>query len=334
MLRIACIAALGVAVTTAHAAAPLEHFGACDGSAAVAIGADRFLVANDDDQILRLYRGDASGAAPELLFDWSKWLELDGTEKKDEVDIEGATRIGQRIYWIGSHGLNTKAKVRPKRRQLFATDLDDKNGMVALKPFGKAYTGLFPALLALSPPDKDRYGLHKAALNAPEQDGLNIEGLAATPSGDLLIGFRSPVHDGKALIVPLQNADALLNRGRQKVDPVFGKPIELALAGKGIRSIDYVAKLRSYLIVAGPPGKGDAFNIYKWSGTASEVPVLLKLDINAGLRPESLFALPDGKRVMLLSDDGDDKIDGTICKDYKPKAKRKFRSTTITITTE
>jgi len=33
--------------------------------------------------------------------------------------------------------------------------------------------------------------------------GLNIEGLCATPDGQLLIGFRNPIPDGKALIAPL-----------------------------------------------------------------------------------------------------------------------------------
>jgi hypothetical protein len=32
--------------------------------------------------------------------------------------------------------------------------------------------------------------------------GLNIEGLAATPDGQLLIGFRNPLSEGKALLLP------------------------------------------------------------------------------------------------------------------------------------
>jgi len=325
MRRIVGIFALcaGFGPASAHAAAPLEHFGICDGSAAVAVGADRFLVANDDDQTLRLYRRDASGPALDTSFNWSKWLDIDGEKKKDEVDIEGAAQIGKRIYWIGSHGLNTKGKVKPKRRQLFATDIDDKHGELDLKPFGTAYAGLLPALLA------DKYGLREAAGKIPEKGGLNIEGLAATPQGHLLLGFRSPVIDGKALIVPLRNADALLTK--QAVTPDLGDPIRLPLGGRGIRSIDYAPALRAYLIIAGPAGKDGDFKLYKWSGAAKDAPVLLKIDLDRSLRPEALLPLPDGKTFQLLSDDGDDKIDGTICKDYEPKAKRKFRSVTVTV---
>lgn len=323
MRRIVCIFALCAGLTSAHAAAPLEHFGICDGSAAVAVGADRFLVANDDDQTLRLYRRDVSGAALDTSFKWSKWLDIDGEKKKDEVDIEGAAQIGKRIYWIGSHGLNTKGQDKPKRHQLFATDIDDKHGSVTLEPFGTAYTGLLPALLA------DKYGLRKAAGKIPEEGGLNIEGLAATPQGHLLIGFRSPVIDGKALVVPLRNPDALLTK--QAAAPDLGEPISLALGGRGIRSIDYAPGLRAYLIVAGPAGKDGDFKIYKWSGAPADAPVQLKINLDSSLRPEALFPLPDGKTFQLLSDDGDDKIDGTICKDYEPKAKRKFRSITIKV---
>ncbi len=282
MRRIVCIFALCAGWASAHAA-PLQHFGICDGSAAVAVGADRFLVANDDDQTLRLYRRDVSGAALDTSFDWSKWLDIDGEKKKDEVDIEGAAQIGKRIYWIGSHGLNTKGKVKPKRRQLFATDIDDKHGTVTLEPFGKAYTGLLPALMA------EKYGLREAAGKIPEEGGLNIEGLAATPQGGLLIGFRSPLIDGKALIVPLRNPDALLKK--KTATPDLGEPVTLPLGGRGIRSIDYAPGLHAYLIVAGPAGKDGDFKLDKWS---------------------------------VLSDDGDDK-------DYEPKAKRKFRSITITV---
>jgi len=88
MRRSVCIFALYAGLTGAHAAAPLEHCGICDSSAAVAVGADRFLIANDDDQTMRLYRRDASGPALDTSFNWSKWLDIDGEKKKDEVDFQ------------------------------------------------------------------------------------------------------------------------------------------------------------------------------------------------------------------------------------------------------
>lgn len=324
MFRTACIAALCGAVTSAHAAAPLEHFGMCNASAAVAVGGDRFLVADDDDNFLRLYRRNVSGPALGKPFDLSALLSIPGEKETGEADIEGAAQIGKRIYWIGSHGRNTKKEVKPKRRQFFATDLDEKNGVVSVTPVGKAYTGLLAALLDPKRLDA-KYGLVEAETKAPEQGGLNIEGLAATPQGHLLLGFRSPLYKGKALIVPLQNPDALIAARGTPPSPMLGATIELALGGRGIRSIDYAAKLRAYLIVAGPAGQDGDFKIYKWSGAASDVPVLLKIDIGDGMHPEALFALPDGKTFQLLSDDGDG------CKDKKSDKPKKFRSFTVTV---
>jgi hypothetical protein len=335
MFRITCIAALCAAVTSAHAAAPLEHFGMCDASAAVAIGADRFLVANNDDNKLRLYRSDRSGPALKE-FDMADVLRLPGVKKKknedkeDEADLEGAAQIGQRIYWIGSHGLNKDGELKLERRQLFATDLGEKNGAVSVTSVGKPYTRLLEAMAA-HPPMKKYTLLDAAAIASETEGGLNIEGLAATPEGHLLIGFRGPVHDGKALLLPLLNPAELVVATGMPGTPKFGAPIEFALDGRGIRSIEYAPLLRAYLIVAGPQGSDGDFKLYKWSGVPTAAPVSLPIDIGADLGPEALFALPDGKTFQLLSDDGDVEMGDKRCKKFKPKERRKFRSITVTI---
>src|SRR5262245_46723677 len=77
-----------------------EYTGMCDASAGVAIAADLFIVASDEDNRLRIYRRDRPGA-PEQEFDLTAFLKLGADQ---EADIEGATRIGDRIFWITSHG--------------------------------------------------------------------------------------------------------------------------------------------------------------------------------------------------------------------------------------
>jgi hypothetical protein len=335
-VRIAFVVATCAGMACAQAAAPLEHFGMCDASAAVAIGGDRFLVANDEDNILRLYRRDISGPALDPVYDESETLRLPGAKKKKdgterEADLEGAAQIGQRVYWIGSHGANSDAEFKPERRQLFATDLDDKNGALSVAIFGKPYTGLLEAMAA-HPPMK-KYDLLKAATIAPEKKGgLNIEGLAATPDNHLLIGFRGPLHRDKALLLPLLNpAELVAPTSGAAPKPQFGDPVELDLGGRGIRSIGYAARLRAYLIVAGPHGKKGDFKLYKWTGAAASPPLLLPVEIGDSLRPEALFALADGKSFQLLSDDGDEKIHGVACKESEPPGQRKFRSIVITL---
>ena len=82
----------------------MKYRGACDGSAAVALDADHFAVADDDHNVLRVYRIGQPDSIPSLNVD--QFLEAPKKKKNGfkEADIEGAARVGDRIYWIGSHG--------------------------------------------------------------------------------------------------------------------------------------------------------------------------------------------------------------------------------------
>lgn len=292
----------------------LEYRGVCDASAAVAVGDDAFLVAQDEDNVLRLYRRDQ----PEPIdqFDFGEFL---GAGDK-EADIEAAARIGNRVYWITSHGRNTEGKERPLRQRLFAVELAMQDGKLAVTPIGAPYTRLLDDL------HKDKrlrpFKLKDAAKLAPEApDGLNIEGLAATPEGELLIGFRNPRRDGKALVVPLKNPERVVAGKRVK----FGRPIELALDGRGIRSLERVGEV--YLIVAGAHDDAGNFALYQWSGAADDPPKLLDVDLG-DLRPEALIQIPGTRSIQLLSDDGGVLVDGIECK-LAPVARRTFRSLII-----
>lgn len=113
---LAGIAAVLAMSAGGSSAATTTYRGMCDASAAVGLPGDRFVVANDEDNVLRIYkRGVPDVQATVLLSDF-----LASTE---EVDIEGAARIGDRIYWITSHGQNKNGKDRPSRLRLFATQI-------------------------------------------------------------------------------------------------------------------------------------------------------------------------------------------------------------------
>src|SRR5215203_2870652 len=72
----------------------------CDASAAVALGAKHFIVGNDERNTLRIYeRGKPN---PVGSVDLAKYL---GTKPDKESDLEGAAKIGNRIFWISSHAL-------------------------------------------------------------------------------------------------------------------------------------------------------------------------------------------------------------------------------------
>jgi len=74
---------------------------ASDASAAVAIAKDMFIVADDENNVLRVYRTGEAGS-PVFSYDLTGFLGID--PEHPEADIEGTTKIGSRIYWIASHG--------------------------------------------------------------------------------------------------------------------------------------------------------------------------------------------------------------------------------------
>ncbi len=290
--------------------------GICDASAAVALGKDHFVVADDELNVIRVYKRGQPDAVQQI--DLSSLL---GTRPDKESDIEGAARIGNRIFWISSHGTNKDGEVQDRRRRLFATDVVDGD-IPTVRGAESPYTKLVEDLSV--DPRLAKYNLAAAATKAPKTEGaLNIEGLAETPEGALLIGFRNPLPGNKALIVPLTNPNEAVSGARAKL----GDPIEIDLAGRGIRSIERFGDF--YLVVAGPIDGDGAFDLYRWSGKGSDAPTKVANANLSGLNPEALFAIPGTQDVQILSDDGAEQVAGKDCK-KAPRASQSFRSMTIT----
>lgn len=314
-----------MSLSPSPAPTPREYLGMCDASASVLITANHFVVASDEDNVLRVYLLDTSGE-PVAKFNWNEHLGILPTDPHKEADIEAATGVKDRIYWITSHGANREGKPRPNRRRFFATDISITNGHIQLTPVGTPYRSLVEDLNA----DGRFAEFHFAerAKHAPESlEGLNIEGLVAMPDGRLLIGFRNPVLNEKALLIPLENPAEILNGG---IKAQFGPPIRLKLGNLGIRSIDFAPAHQAYFIVAGPVNDGGKSALYRWSGAAKDDPVLQTQVDFAGLNPEAVVAPPAPRTdLLLLSDDGGRKIDGIACKQC-PSEKQKFRSIWVT----
>ena len=97
------------------AVAQTRYEGLCDASAAVALDARHFVVADDEHNKLSVYRrGEAKRVGQVDL----KFLKAD-----KESDLEGAARVGKRIYWIASHARNSAGEPRPDRQRFFATEI-------------------------------------------------------------------------------------------------------------------------------------------------------------------------------------------------------------------
>jgi len=292
------------------------YYGMCDASAAVALGTNYFIVANDEDNALRIYRRHP-GAAPMATVDLAKFLAVKG--KSPETDIEGAARVKNRIYWITSHGRNAKGKSSPDRHRFFATEVIESPAGPQLIPVGRPYDRLLTDLAIDG--RLLRFGLIAASRLAPkEPGGLNIEGLTAMPDGALLLGFRNPVPRGKALLIPLLNPAAVIGDEPARL----GEAIELDLGGLGVRSLGY--ENGRYLIIAGPTGGQGEFRLYSWPGPGSAPEVVPGVNF-AGVNPEGLaFESADGRReFFVLSDDGTLKVGNEDCKRIKDPMKRRFR---------
>jgi hypothetical protein len=297
------------------------YYGLCDASAVVALNAELFAVADDEDNVIRVYHRGQGGRAVHSL-DLSSFLRVN--PKAPEADIEGAARLGDRIYWISSHGRNAKGREAPSRQRFFATTGTVSNGTVQLRPIGQPYGGLLRDLLR--EPRLAPFNLATATLRAPKAPhALNIEGLAATPAGHLLIAFRNPKPLGQALLVPLLNPAALIEGS----PALFGDPILLDLAGRGIRSITLWQD--RYLIIAGSHANGGASRLYAWDGF-NQPRWLEGIDFGSA-NPEAIdvCACPGAQRLFIVSDDGCEKIAGVQCKTLPFTRLKRFRAATLDI---
>lgn len=289
--------------------------GVSDTSAGVVIGTAetgyKILVGDDEDADLRIF--SPTGGKPEKTLPIKD--QLSGVKGKKEFDLEGAARIGNTVYWISSHGRSSKGKKQTSRHLFFATQVNDTN--LTVQVIGKPYQELLDALV--QEPSLQKYKLMEASLLAPKlPNAFNIEALSASPEGWLWIGFRNPIPDGKALLVPLKNPEQVV-KGRSK--PEFGEAVTFDFGGLGFRDMCYTQD--RYYIVAGPYDKGIC-KLYSWDGKRDHAPqAVTQFASDFGAEIVIGFAKPSDK-VLVICDDGSKKINGTDNKKL-PLEQRTFR---------
>jgi hypothetical protein len=295
---------------------PVRYPGMCDASGAVPVNSNLFLVASDEDNVLRLYKSDQPGH-PLKEYDYNQFLGVRGNSL--EADLEAAARIGNRAFWIGSHGRNRVGKRRENRDRFFATDIQVLGDEVTLEPVGRPYEKLLDDLI--EDPRFAPFHFAEASRLAPKEEwALNIEGLAATPEGGLLIGFRNPIPEGRALIIPMLNPNEVVQGQRVQLGPA----IQLDLGGLGIRDMAYFQG--TYLIIAGPFNGGSHFQLYSWAGRQAR-PQPIKVKHLNEYHPEAIIIYPEKglQEIQILSDDGTRLIQGIPCKEKEP-GQQGFRS--------
>lgn len=149
----------------------------------------------------------------------------------------------------------------------------------------------------------------------PARTGLNIEGLAWEPPGQLVLGLRAPTvtestpreHGGQedAVVLRLKNPAALFSQPGQPA--VLGDVVKLDLHGQGIRGMAYDPRLKAIWIVSGlsaDPGYRvqSPWSLWLWKGEG--VPRSIPLPEGLGLeQPETVTPLElEGRPYLLLID--------------------------------
>jgi hypothetical protein len=216
--------------------------------------------------------------------------------KLDDLEGLALDRAGF-VYAITSHSRDDEGDEKKSRERLVRFRID---GTRVVNP--KVVDGLKRAMTAKHPV------LASAAKIRDVKDGggLNIEALEISPDQQrLLIGFRSPLHDGRAIIASVENPSGLFEA--DEVPRLAADLDELDLGGHGIRGLSYVPSIGEYLVISGPvsrePGQ---FALWLWNGSGGAaqrvaVPGLQGLERAEGVSP----AVIDGVvRIIIVSDDG------------------------------
>ncbi len=285
-------------VTNAQAPAFKPLIGIYEPSAIQQLPDGRFLVVEDEkDHPLSLVTIGGDGVVHStpltagLLQMFSEFWKLD--------DLEGLTLDSAGfVYGITSHSRDDDGDEKKSRAKLVRFRVEGKRVVDS-----KVVDGLKPALTA-------RHPVLRAAAQVRDvkaRGGLNIEALEISPDQKrLLIGFRSPLRDGRALIASVENPAAVFASDEApQIAPLLE---ELDLGGHGIRGMSYVPALGEYLVIGGPASREPApFDLWRWSGEPGAparrvtVPGLRGFEKAEGVSPATIAGM---ERIIIVSDDG------------------------------
>lgn len=198
---------------------------------AISCISNKCLIASDETNLLQLV--DLNKERIKVL----KNIRLGNFQ--NENDIEALTNDGRNFYAIGSHGLSRKHSLYQKSRFAIFKINTSKN----MTSFNVKESSLGPILT--SHPFFSKFYRMPITKN-----GINIEGLG-TYSNKLVIGFRSPVVNGKAQILIIHK-DSPFNFGKK----YRAKRVEVDLGdSRGIRSLE--VRGNSIYLIAGASDNGE-----------------------------------------------------------------------------
>ena len=214
-------------------------------------------------------------------------------------DLEGlAPGENGYIYAITSHSLKRSGKRDPSRQRLVQLKIDgDRLNQLAVS--GSLREQIVARLNALVSPNQSS--------SVGGYLGLNIEALAFDPAASrLLIGLRSPVVEGNAVILSIRDPAAFFKAGTTPtVEP---SPWLLDLDGGGIRGLAYDPSLQGLLVLSREETKsGKPFKLWLWRGDQEIPPCRMRLGSAADLEAAEGVTparIGDSDQILILRDDG------------------------------
>lgn len=235
--------------------------GACEASALVWVDG-HFVIG--DNEIKRSLPGMTAEGAP------GPALALADTVD----DIEALVAAPGGVWVVGSQGRKNNGEADPERQRILWT-----GGGPAVSP---VLTGCAPCAAA--------------AARGPEAGGVNVEG-AFLADAHLWLGLRSPLVDGKALVIAL---DTPAN-GPAPGAPQVTQTLLLDLGGLGIRDVSPAPEGGHYLLAGASDGARRTFRLFRWAGPGS-TPVPLEVAVPDGV--EGISVAADGTLTYVTDGDG------------------------------
>lgn len=200
------------------------------------------------------------------------------------IDLEGITTDGTHFYVVGSQSKSKGGDLTGLVRFKFDAQSERVVGTEAISGLKKFLADNIAELRGM---ENTKY----------RDGGINVEGIAWDPRhARLLLGLRSPIVDGQALVVPLKLRDPQGGFSLSNLQTDGTKAIRLPLGGAGIRSIEYDEQLRAFRLItgAGPNAEKLAFKLWEWDGEVDRPALRETGTFESRLKPEGITRVSHG----------------------------------------
>jgi len=224
-------------------------------------------------------------------------------------DIEGATQIEDTIFITSS--MSQVNEDTADYRIISAVKVDTAGQLVS-----ERYMYARDIIItALEKKFGDSAWLRRVKVSFGKSGGINVEGLSVSHGADdkLVLGFRSPLWDEK-FGSPMLDSSLSLATGQailMEIDASLDVKSKvgfinlLDLNGQGIRGMEYIPKLKSYVIISGGVEKLNEYHLWLYDPIKETSTKLSQVndDFSRLCRPESILDVPENNTLIIFSEE-------------------------------